>query len=105
MAQAVTGYKTAIEKAIKTKNGAWPTQEEIVAAFKDLDFETPAGSIKMTSTQDGNQQAVYGITAGRADPKFGFPLLDKVQTWPPTVVNPPPGKKTLDWIDAEFKQP
>jgi branched-chain amino acid transport system substrate-binding protein len=105
MVQSVLGYKSAVEKAIKTKNGAWPTQEEIVAGFKDLDFETPSGAIKMTSVQDANQQAVYGITAGRADPKFGFPLLDKVQTWPASVVNPPPGKKTLEWIDTEFKKP
>lgn len=105
MVQAIYGYKTALEKAMKAKNGAWPTPEEIVAAFKDLDFETPSGAIKITSSQDGNQQAVYGITAGRPDPKFGFPLLDKVQIWPAAAVNPPPGKKTLDWIDTEFKKP
>jgi branched-chain amino acid transport system substrate-binding protein len=105
MVQAIYGYKTALEKAMKAKNGAWPTQEEIVAAFKDLDFETPSGAIKVTSSQDGNQQAVYGITAGRPDPKFGFPLLDKVQVWPAVAVNPPPGKKTLEWIDTEFTKP
>ena len=105
MAQAVYGYKNAVEKAMQTKNGAWPSQEEIVAAFKDLGFETPSGSIKITSAQDGNQQAVYGLSSGRPDPKFGFPLLEKVQTWPASAVNPPPGKKTLDWIDQEFKKP
>lgn len=105
MLQAIDGYKTALEKAMKAKNGAWPTQEEIIAAFKDLDFETPSGSIKITSSQDGQQQAVYGITAGKADPKFGFPLLDKIATWPAAAVNPPPGKKTLEWIDNEFKNP
>jgi branched-chain amino acid transport system substrate-binding protein len=105
MVQAVTGYKYALEKALKAKNGAWPSQEEIVAAFKDLDFETPSGPIKITSAQDGNQQAVYGITAGRPDPKFGFPVLDKIQTWPASAVNPPPGMKTLEWIDTQFKKP
>jgi branched-chain amino acid transport system substrate-binding protein len=105
MVQAIDGYKSAVEKAMKAKNGAWPTQEEIVAAFKDLDFETPAGPIKITSAQDGQQQAVYGMTVGKPDPKFGFPLLDRVQTWPAAAVNPPPGKKTLDWIDQDFKMP
>ena len=104
MVQAIDGYKSAVEKAMNAKNGAWPTQEEIVAAFKDLDFETPAGPIKITGSQDGQQQAVYGITAGKADPKFGFPLLDRIQTWPATAVNPPAGKKTLEWIDTEFKK-
>jgi branched-chain amino acid transport system substrate-binding protein len=105
MVQAVYGYKNAVEKAMKAKNGAWPNQDEVVAAFKDLDFETPTGPIKITSAQDANQQAVYGLTSGRPDPRFGFPLLEKVQTWPATVVNPPPGKKTLEWIDSEFKKP
>ena len=105
MVQAIDGYKTALEKAMDAKNGAWPSQEEIVAAFKDLDFETPSGSIRITSAQDGNQQAVYGVTAGRPDPKFGFPLLDRMQTWPASAVNPPAGKKTLEWIDTEFKKP
>ena len=105
MVQAIDGYKSAVEKAMKAKNGAWPTQEEVIAAFKDLDFETPTGPIKVTSAQDGNQQAVYGITSGRPDPKYGFPLLERVQAWPAQVVNPPPGKKTLDWIDTEFKKP
>jgi branched-chain amino acid transport system substrate-binding protein len=105
MVQAIYGYKNAVETAIKAKNGAWPNQDEVVAAFKDLDFETPSGPIKITSAQDANQQAVYGLTSGRPDPRFGFPLLEKVQTWPATVVNPPPGKKTLEWIDSEFKRP
>jgi branched-chain amino acid transport system substrate-binding protein len=103
--QSIYGYKNAVEKAMKAKNGAWPTTEEIVAAFKDLDFETPSGTIKITSTQDANQQAVFGITSGRPDPKFGFPLLDKIQTWPAAAINPPPGKKTIEWIDTEFKKP
>ena len=105
MVQAIDGYKTALEKAMKAKNGAWPSQEDILAAFKDLDFETPTGAIKITSSQDGNQQAVFGMTSGQSDPKFGFPLLGNVQTWPAGVVNPPSGKKTLAWIEAEFKAP
>src|SRR5919202_1337155 len=105
MLQAIDGYKTAVEKAMRAKNGAWPSQDEIVAAFKDFDFETPAGPIKITSSQDGQQQAVYGITSGKADPKFGFPLLDRIETWPAAAVNPPPGKKTLEWIDNDFNKP
>jgi branched-chain amino acid transport system substrate-binding protein len=105
MVQAIYGYKNAVEKAMKAKNGAWPSQDEVVAAFKDLDFETPSGPIKITSAQDTHQAAVYGITSGQPDPTFGFPLLERLQSWPAAVVNPPPGKKTLEWIDADFKKP
>ena len=105
MLQAIDGYKSAVEKAMQAKNGAWPSQDDVVAAFKDLDFETPAGPIKITSAQDGNQQAVFGITSGQSDPKFGFPLLGNTQTWPASAVNPPAGKHTLAWIDSDFKAP
>ena len=45
------------------------------------------------------------MTSGSPDPKFGFPLLEKIQTWPGPAINPPPGKKTVEWIDSDFKKP
>jgi branched-chain amino acid transport system substrate-binding protein len=105
MAQAIYGYKAAVEKAIKAKNGSWPSQDEIANAFTDLTFEAPLGTIKISSTHDALQPAVMGITGSRADEKFGFPLLEKVMAWPAEAVNPPPGKKTVEWLDTDFKKP
>ncbi len=101
MAQSILGLKAAYEKAIQAKNGGWPTQEEVIAAWDDLTYETPTGTIR-TRSHDSQQQAVYGITSGNYDPKWGFPLLDRIQVFPADKVNPPLGTKTIQWIDSSF---
>jgi branched-chain amino acid transport system substrate-binding protein len=102
MAQAALGMKEAYDKAIKAKNGAWPTTDEVLTAWQDLTYETPTGTISTKSHHDTIQPAVYGITGTRPDPKFGFPLLDRIQTFPAEQVNPPVGQKTLEWIQTSF---
>jgi branched-chain amino acid transport system substrate-binding protein len=101
MAQSILGMKAAYEKAIQAKNGGWPTQDEVIAAWDDLTYETPTGTIR-TKSHDSQQQAVYGLTSGNYDPKWGFPLLDRIQTFPADKVNPPLGTKTIQWIDSSF---
>jgi branched-chain amino acid transport system substrate-binding protein len=102
MVQAITGLKAAYEKAMKANGDRWPSQEQVSEAFTDLTYETPTGTISTKSNHDGHQQAVYGITGTRPDPRFGFPLLERVAVFPPDQVNPPPGTKTLDWINSSF---
>jgi hypothetical protein len=74
----------------------------VLAAYKDLTYETPAGTISTKSNDDSQQQAVYGTSSGRLDPKWGFPLLDRIQTFPAEQVNPPVGTKTIQWLDTQF---
>jgi branched-chain amino acid transport system substrate-binding protein len=101
MAQSILGMKAAYEKAIKAKNGQWPTQDEVIAAWDDLTYETPSGTIR-TKGHDSQQQAVYGMTSGNYDPKWGFPLLERIETFPAERVNPPLGAKTIQWIDSSL---
>lgn len=102
MAQAVLGLKAAYEKAIQAKGGQWPTTEDVLTAYQDLTYETPAGTISTRSNHDSQQQAVYGISSGRLDSRWGFPLLERIQLFPPDQVNPPVGTKTVQWLDTQF---
>ncbi|MBX5492971.1 MAG: ABC transporter substrate-binding protein [Chloroflexi bacterium] len=102
MAQSIYGLKAAYERAIQANGGRWPTQEQVIEAFRDLTFETPSGTIRVQRNLDGVQQAMYGITSTQLDPQWGFPLLERVQIFPPEQVNPPPGTKTLQWLDTAF---
>ena len=102
MVQTILGMKAAYEKAMKANSDRWPTQEQVAEAFKDLTYETPSGTISTKSNNDSHQQSVYGITGTRPDPRFGFPLLERIAVYPPDQVNPPPGTKTVDWIKASF---
>jgi branched-chain amino acid transport system substrate-binding protein len=104
MVQAILGLKAAYEKALKANGDKWPTGEQVATAFQDLSYETPTGTIKTLKTQDSQQPATYGITSGKNDPKWAFPLLENVVTYPADKVNTPVGKKTLDWIKTDFSK-
>jgi branched-chain amino acid transport system substrate-binding protein len=100
-AQAVSAFIAAYEKAIKTA-GRWPTKEEVIKALENLEFDSPGGRIKMAlgNGHQAIQPSVWGITSSKRHPKWGFPLLEKMETFPAEQVNPPPGVKTLEWIET-----
>lgn len=100
MAQAFYGLKAAIEKAVKAKNGAWPTNEEIARAFEDLRFETPRGPVLVQKNHDAYHESMWGLTSGKIHPQFGYPLLDRFRVFPAEQVNAPVGMKTVDWIES-----
>ncbi len=99
MAQAILGLKSAYEKAMQ--GGTAPSQDQIIAAFERLKFETPSGTIAM-SLGKGHQaveETVYGMTK-----KVGGKLtFVKVKRYPAEKVNPPEGVKSTDWIRTSLK--
>jgi branched-chain amino acid transport system substrate-binding protein len=100
MAQAFYGLKAAIEKAVKVKNGAWPTTEEIAAAMEGLEFDTPRGRVLMRRDHEAVHEAMWGLTSGQKHPAFGYPILDQFRVFPAADVTPPEGKKTVEWIES-----
>jgi len=104
MSQAILGVKAAYEKAIAANGGKWPTVEQVIAAFKGLEFDTPSGVIKM-ALGNGHQAiepVAYGTT-GQFDPATGEVALTNVVVFPAECVNPPAGVKSPDWIAGGFK--
>ena len=100
MAQAFYALKAAIEKAIKTKGGAWPSTEEIAAAMEGLEFDTPRGRVLLRKDHEAVHEAMWGLTSGRKHPEFGYAILDQFQVFPVAEVNPPEGTKTIEWIES-----
>jgi branched-chain amino acid transport system substrate-binding protein len=100
MAQAFYGLKAGIEKAVKVKNGAWPTNEEIAAAMEGLEFDTPRGSVLVRKDHEAVHEAMWGLTSGKKHPVFGYPILDQFRVFPADDVTPPEGKKTVEWIES-----
>ena len=100
MAQAILAYKTAVEKALELKGGQWPTQEEVISAMEDSHWDTPTGPLQMRSDHDSVQPAIFGMTSTTMHPQYGFPVLEKVQTFSGVNVTVPPGRKTIEWIDS-----
>jgi branched-chain amino acid transport system substrate-binding protein len=94
--QALAGLKAAYEKAIDQGGGRWPNTEAITKTFETLTWQTPYGPITMRS----DHQAVHGGLIGmtKFNPKYGFPTLERVETFSAEDVMPPVGVKSPDWI-------
>lgn len=101
MAQALTGLKLAVEKAMDANGGKKPTSEELAAAMKNFSWESPAGLIEMTN--GGGHQAIQPIAFGRSMKNdAGEIVLGDVLRFPARCVNPPADMKGIDWINAGF---
>jgi branched-chain amino acid transport system substrate-binding protein len=100
MSQAILGLKSAYEKA-QGAGAAAPTQDQIIAAFEGLTFETPSGTIKMALGK--GHQAIEETVYGQAKMVKGKLTFVNVKRYPADKVNPPEGVKSADWIKAGFK--
>jgi branched-chain amino acid transport system substrate-binding protein len=100
MAQALLGLKAAYEKA-QGAGAAAPTQDQVIAAFEGLTFETPSGTIKMALGK--GHQAVEPTVYGQVKAVNGKLTFVNVKQYPAEKVNPPEGVKSADWIKSGFK--
>ncbi len=62
MVQAILGVKAAWEKAQAANGGKRPSQEQVIAAFENLTFEGPGGTVSMSLGK--GHQAVQGTAYG-----------------------------------------
>jgi branched-chain amino acid transport system substrate-binding protein len=101
MAMSLLGLKLAYEKA--QKGDAKPTTDEVAAAFKGIEFEGPAGSVKL-AIGDGHQgisETAYGTY--RFNKEKNQPEIIDIVRFPAECVNPPAGVNAEDWIKDGMK--
>lgn len=91
------GVKEEMEKAY----AAGPSQEDVIAAFEGLVFESPSG--RATMGLGGGHQAVMGTAYGRTKREKGRVSVIDIKTYPPERVQPPEGVSSVDWIKAGMK--
>jgi branched-chain amino acid transport system substrate-binding protein len=102
MVQAFLGVKSAYEKAMAANKGAAPTQDQVIAAFEHLSFDTPSGIVEMGLGK--GHQAVTGISYGTTKVVKGKLTITNIKTYPKEKVNPPEGVLSKDWIESGFKR-
>jgi branched-chain amino acid transport system substrate-binding protein len=103
MAQSILGLKSAWDKAAKAKNGGKPTIDEVVAAFKGIEFEGPSAHIKL-AIGDGHQgisDIAYGTYKFNKDK--GAPEVVDIIRFKAECVNPPAGVTADDWLKGGMK--
>ncbi len=102
MVQSLLGLKLAVEKAMAANGGRKPNSEQLAAALTNLEWDSPAGKIRMAL---GNgHQAVQDTAIGRTryDAAKKMVLLEDVVRFPASCVNPPANMKSEDWMKADF---
>ncbi len=102
MAQALLGLKLAAEKAMAANGGKKPTPEQLAAALKGSEWDSPGGRIKM-ALGDG-QQAIQPTAIGRTRYDAGkkMVVLEDIQRFAAECVNPPVNMKSEEWLKAGF---
>jgi len=91
------GVKEAMEKAYQVG----PSQEEIIAAFEHLSFDSPSG--KMNMTLGKGHQASSGTAYGMTKLVNGQVTVVNIKRYPAERVQPPDGMMSPDWIKAGMK--
>lgn len=100
--QAILAAKIAYDKA-QEKAGAFPTQEQVVAALEGAEFESFSTTVKM-ALGNGHQAITengYGLTRYNND--TGEPEVADVIFFPAECVMPPQGMTSVDWIKGGMK--
>lgn len=102
MVQSLLGLKLAAEKAIAANGGKKPNAEQLAAAMRGLEWDSPAGRIRMAL--GGGHQAIQETAIGRTRYDAGkkMVVLEDIQRFPAECVNPPATMKSEDWIKAGF---
>jgi branched-chain amino acid transport system substrate-binding protein len=102
MVQSLLGLKLAVEKAMAANGGKKPTPEQLAAALRNSEWESPAGRIRMNL--GGGHQATQDTAIGRTkyDAAKKMVTLVDIQRFPADCVNPPPNVKGEDWIKGGF---
>jgi len=101
MAQAILGLKAAYEKA-KGGGSDEPDQDKIIAAFENLTFEGPGGTVKMALGK--GHQAVMDAAVGTTKVQNGQLTIVDVARYPADKVTPPDGMKSEAWIKSGLKK-
>ena len=102
MVQALLGLKLAAEKAMADNGGKKPSHEQLAAALRNSEWDSPAGRIRMTL--GGGHQATQDSAIGRTkyDAARKMVMIEDIMRFPADCVNPPANMKSEDWIKAGF---
>ncbi len=99
--QAILGVKAAYEKA-KGAGSEAPSQDQIIAAFENLTFEGPGGTVRMASGK--GHQAVMDAAVGTTKVEGGKLTIVDIARYPADKVTPPDGIKSEAWIKSGLKK-
>jgi branched-chain amino acid transport system substrate-binding protein len=102
MVQSLLGLKLVVENAMASNGGKKPSPEQLAAALKGMEWDSPGGRIRMVLGE--GHQAIQDTAIGktRYDAAKKMVVLEDIQRFAAECVNPPANMKSEDWIRAGF---
>src|SRR5258707_9963094 len=100
MTQAILGLKTAVEKAMAKNGGKKPSTDELVAAMTGLEWPSPGGLIQMKLADCPQAIQPIAISRTKYNPDLNRGDLVDIQYFAAQYLKPPPGVKSIDWIQG-----
>ncbi len=99
---AIETYRLAVEKAMKAKNGSWPSQADIIAAIPGLSVDSLGGKGGWRKDHIADQTFVQGFSTHNN--KYDFVTLSTFDTMYSADLQKPSGANFWEWIKtAQFK--
>jgi branched-chain amino acid transport system substrate-binding protein len=99
---AMESYRVGVEKAMKAKNGSWPSQADIIAAIPGLSVDSLGGKGGWRKDHIADQTFVQGFSTHKN--KYDFVTLSTFDSMYSADLQKPPGANFWEWIKtAQFK--
>lgn len=99
---AIESYRLGVEKAMKAKNGSWPSQADIIAAIPGLSVDSLGGKGGWRKDHIADQTFVQGFSTHKN--KYDFVTLSTFDSMYSADLQKPPGANFWEWIKtAQFK--
>lgn len=98
MANSFLVMKAGYEKAIAENDGAWPTEEQVVAALEGLTAQTLTGEMAFREDNDGVIDQVVGMTT--VVEGIDYPVLGNMVRYDGAALLPPLGSDPIEWIGS-----
>ncbi|MGI3171042.1 ABC transporter substrate-binding protein [Pseudooceanicola sp. C21-150M6] len=98
MANSFLVMKAGYEKAMADNGGAWPTEEQVIAALKGLTTQTLTGEMTFREDNDGIVDQVVGMTTMVEG--IDYPVLGNMVRYDGEALLPPMGEDPLAWIGS-----
>ena len=102
MVQALLGLKLAAEKAMAANGGKKPTHEQLAAALRGMEWDTPGRQIRWRWATATRRSRTPPSAKTRWDAAKKMVMLEDIMRFPAECVNPPADMKAEDWIKAGF---
>ncbi|MGG5822469.1 ABC transporter substrate-binding protein [Falsiroseomonas sp. HW251] len=96
MAQAFSALRAAYAKAIQANGGNWPSDAQLAAAFKGLEFDSPTARMRIREDGQGLEPQLVGTTVHTE--RFPFAVMDNMVLFPPEMVTTPAGQNSVTWL-------